>query len=187
MYRFIIILIPILTLACTKSDTTVEKDERTRNPNSPKIQSPQGDSKYSPQPTEAESTNPTNVEKLDHVTLAFKEAIKAGELDAVKSAVDNGADINAPLANGSDSIPPLLAAISLGHKEIALWLVNQNANLNVRYAKYDVEDFSDHIFGHGNAVSSLIRNGKNKTQWPQPALKAFYVAAFAVLTFPLES
>ena len=61
--------------------------------------------------------------------ISIREAVKTGNIEAVKQHLDAGADVN---AEGDDGFTPLGAAAMEGHKEIAELLIANGADVNAK-------------------------------------------------------
>ena len=60
--------------------------------------------------------------------ISIREAVKTGNIEAVKQHLDAGADVN---AKGKYGVAPLHVAAGAGHKEIAELLIGKGADVNV--------------------------------------------------------
>ena len=58
---------------------------------------------------------------------SLSDAIKKGDIEAVKQHLDAGADVNAKTKNG---YPPLHEAAGWGHKEVVELLIDNGADVN---------------------------------------------------------
>ncbi len=76
------------------------------------------------------------------------QAVKKGDLNAVKALIARGADIN-QRDNGSESTPLVLAA-EYGHHQIIRELVNAGVNINQ----------ADRLFGHTALMFAAMRGDK---------------------------
>jgi ankyrin len=91
--------------------------------------------------------------------MLFQNAIKKGQLDDVRTLLENGFDVNKPLEGG---VAPLHAAIINNQENIAIILIQAGAKL-------DTPDASTHatplhmaaLYGRTNIVELLIQKGAN--------------------------
>lgn len=65
-------------------------------------------------------------------TTNFYDAIVAGDLEQIDRALDDGADINAPLTRGNNVLPPLVIASMMANPVVVRHLLDRGANVHVR-------------------------------------------------------
>lgn len=70
----------------------------------------------------------TRSSKDEELTCKLKEAIRDGHINAVREALEQGADLNTPYNKYGTT--PLIGAILNNHPDIALLLIDKGANVN---------------------------------------------------------
>jgi ankyrin repeat protein len=81
-----------------------------------------------------------------------------GHFPAVRYLVEKGADINAAATNGT-GYNALTGAVASGHKEIAVWLLENGAAPNYRYGAGYSPLLTAAANGHLEIVKALVQHG----------------------------
>jgi uncharacterized protein len=85
-------------------------------------------------------------------------------IEAVKSAIDNGADVNCKEYTVKEHPTALQLALKCGREEIARYLISKGANVNARDKKGDTCLFIlDQFQNKAEMVKLLIENGADVT------------------------
>ena len=107
--------------------------------------------------------------RLTHFRLIkLREAIREGDIEAVKRHLAAGMDVNAKDDNGWN---PLHLAAENGHKEIAELLIAKGGNVNAKgiygtpldHAEAEWEGDVDEVNAARNEVADLLRKHGGKT------------------------
>ncbi len=90
--------------------------------------------------------------------LILWESAKNGDIDGLKKALNNGADINRLDDKG---ISPLSWAALMGHDSTIKFLLDQNAEINRRNADGGTPLHAATFLGHSSSVKLLLARGAN--------------------------
>lgn len=116
---------------------------------------------------QTETTPETSMEKsIEAQSTLLYEAALAGDLDAVKRLITQGADINT--TQGDKALTPLHLAASKGHAEVVRALLAKGANVNVVDADGNTALISAIYSQNGEGtVNALIEGGIDVNKGPQ--------------------
>jgi ankyrin repeat protein len=110
----------------------------------------------------------------DHNKDLFTAA-QAGSLSGVKSALDNGANINYKL-NGEPDNTSLIEASARGHLEVVKYLLEKGADLNLATSTGNTALMLASSFGHLEVVKYLVDKGAVITRTNNVGRTALYYA-----------
>ena len=94
---------------------------------------------------------------LSGASRALRDAAEEGNMEAVKQAIANGADVNAEGGLGT----PLYFASFEGHKEIVELLIAKGANVNFKDGLGNTPLHKAAFFGHKEIADLLISKGSD--------------------------